>query len=156
MVIPELSLGVPDFSIEGIWSGRRLFRSKECLTPEEKHISTFNRTTTNPNSTAIQVIPIPRLGPRPSNHSHAQITNATAATRADKLLPLLCTRGTPSLLDLLMVMPSISADDHCVTLPYQCSWWSSLDMVVRIVVERPAGQKMTSKPPPDGIMKVEV
>lgn len=29
-------------------------------------------------------------------------------------------------------------------------------MVVRIVVERPAGQKMTSKPPPDGMMNVEV
>lgn len=29
-------------------------------------------------------------------------------------------------------------------------------MEVRIVVERPAGQKITSKPPPDGIIKVEV
>ena len=58
--------------------------------------------------------------------------------------------------DLMKVMFCSSASTCGDTAPVAASCRSSFPMVLRILEERPEGQKTTSKPPPEGMMKVDV
>lgn len=62
----------------------------------------------------------------------------------------------PELRDLIKVMFCVSAKACAETAPVAASSSSSDPIVARMLEERPAGQKITWKPPPDGIMNVEV
>ena len=62
----------------------------------------------------------------------------------------------PALRDLIRVMFCMSAIIEADTAPVAASSRSSGPNVARIFDERPVGQNTTSKPPPEGIMNVEV
>jgi len=62
----------------------------------------------------------------------------------------------PDLRDLISVIFCVSANSCAETAPVAASSSSSFPIVARMFDERPAGQKTTSKPPPDGMMNVEV
>ena len=62
----------------------------------------------------------------------------------------------PALRDLIRVIFCMSAVIEADTGPVAASSRSSESNVARIFDERPMGQNTTSKPPPEGIMNVEV
>lgn len=90
------------------------------------------------------------------NHPLLQRPKVTTATTANKPLLLLPSEVEAAFFELMIVMFCVSARREEETFPVDASSCSCADRVVRIVVDRPAGQKTTSKPPPEGIMKVEV